>query len=214
MNISRKLIPVVVLAFLTGVLSCAGGPPKPGKDITLPKEGVHLVLSDGWTAEVTSVDWTMWRRVQRGTGEEPWVIPSITATMTSTAPSAGPDDRTMNWRFKGVSGRFDPTVNPLTSAYPVPPGLWSLDPQKLDLIESDIKALPWPSIGDVQATVRLYENTHGTGETSALWHTYTVTFNVGPNAYEFVMSIPDTPDYRDWIDAFWASITDLSNKQG
>ena len=213
MNLSRNLILIFIPVLLTGVLSCAGGPPKPGKDINLSKEGVHLVLSDNWTAEVASVDWTMWRRVQRGTGEEPWVIPPITATMTSGAPSTGPDERTLNWRFKGVAGQFDPTVDPVTSAYPVPPGLWSLDPQKLELEESDLKTLPWPSMTSVQATVRLYENTHGTGETSALWHTYTVTFNVGPNAYEFVMSIPDTAVERDWIDAFWASIVDLSIKQ-
>ena len=176
----------------------------------LKEHGVHLKLADGWTGEVAGSDWTMWHRVQRGTGEEPWVIPPITVTNTGKGPSGTADERTKNWRFKGVKGAFDPKVDPLTSSYPVPPGLWSLDPLKLELQESTLKALPWKEVSDIQATVRLYENTHGTGETSALWHTYTVTFNAGPNAYEFVMSIPDNAVTQDWIDSFWASIEDFS----
>jgi hypothetical protein len=116
----------------------------------------------------------------------------------------------MNWRFKGVTGTFDPNVNPLSSQYPVPPGLWSLDPLKLDLIEEREQPLPWPGLTGVTANTRIYENTHGTGATSAIWHTYTVIFNRGGNAYEFVMTIPDTFDFRDWIDKFWTSIEDIT----
>jgi hypothetical protein len=65
-------------------------------------------------------------------------------------------------------------------------------------------------MSDIQATVRLYENTHGADAAATLFHTYTVTFNAGPNAYEFVMSIPDTASYRDWMAGFWSSIQDLS----
>lgn len=206
-------IPSVLIPFM-GVLlllvSCGGsGPPKPGRVIDMPNLGVRLALSEGWEAEVTRSDWTMWRRVRRGTGEEPWVVPPLTVTNVGAGPM-GARERVMTWRFKGVKGTFDPNVNPLTSQYPVPPGLWSLDPQKLDLLETTTKPLPWPGLESVEATCRLYENTHGAGATSSIWHTYTVVFNAGPNAYEFVLSIPDNADYREWIDELWASIEDLS----
>jgi hypothetical protein len=37
-----------------------------------------------------------------------------------------------------------------------------------------------------------------------------VIFNKGGNAYEFVMSIPDTVDFRDWINQVWPSIEDVT----
>ena len=194
---------VLILALVMPVLSCMESPPHPGQEMTLKEHAVHLKLADGWSAEIPSEDWTMWTRVKKGRGEEPWVIAPITATQDA-APH-------IQWRFKGVSGKFDPQVNPLTSSYPVPKGLWSLDPQKLDLLETETKTLPWGSMSDIQATCRLYENTHGADATATIAHTYTVTFNAGPNAYEFVMSIPDTAkDYHDWINTFWGSIADFS----
>ena len=211
MRPSWRLAFTAATAITLGILaaSCAGGPPKPGREINLKEHHVHLKLADGWTGEVVSEDWTLWQRVQKGRAQDPWVIPPITVTNTGAGPSQG-NEGVKNWRFKGVKGTFNPNVSPLTSAYPVPPGLWSLEPQMLDLMETDTKMLPWPSVSDIQATVRLYENTHGAGDLATLWRTYTVTFNAGPNAYEFVMSIPDVENYRDWMNAFWASIEDFS----
>ena len=201
---------ILLLGLLPLILSCGGGGrPKPGREIDMPRFGVKLILSEGWEAEVEGSDWTMWRRVQRGTGEEPWVIPPLTATNVG-AGALSAEERVMVWRFKGVKGTFDPNIDPLTGRYPVPPGLWSLDAQKLDLLETTTRALPWPGLQGVEATCRLYENTHGAGATSSIWHTYTIIFNVAPNAYEFVLSIPDTADYREWMGNFWNSIQDLS----
>jgi hypothetical protein len=211
-NMTQLKIHILILIALLSsisVASCSSGPPKPGRDITLKNQGVTLKLAEGWEGEVESTDWTMWRRVQRGTGEEPWVIPPITATKVGAGPQ-GYDDRSMQWRFKAVKGVFDPTVNPLTSSYPVPPGLWSLDPQKLDLLEDQTQNLPWEGVSDIQATVRLYENTHGYAETSQIWQTLVVTFVVGGNTYEFVFSIPDSADKQEWTNAFWSSIEGLT----
>ncbi len=206
----RGIPTLPILAILPLLISCTGGgPPGPAQEISFPDQGVTLRLADGWQAEVIGPDWSLWQRVQKGRADDPWVMPPITATDIATG-APGPGDRLMNWRLKGVRGNFDPSVNPLTSAYPSPPGLWILDPQKLDLLETRTRTLEWPGVAGTQATTRLYENTHGAGGTSAIWHTYTVTFNVGPNAYEFVMSLPDYVDHRDWIDRFWASIEDLS----
>ena len=189
-------------------LSCAGGPPTPGREIAFPDLGVSIRLAEGWEGQVVSTDWSVWDRIQKDRTDEPWVFPPVTAR-NETAGVVTSDGRYMNWRFKGVIGTFDPSVNPLSSQYPVPEGLWSIDPQKLDLIEERDQALPWPGLSGVTANTRIFENTHGTGGTSAIWHTYTVIFNKGDNAYEFVMSIPDTVDFREWIDEFWASIEDV-----
>jgi hypothetical protein len=212
MKLLRSMLNILAATALIIIYtSCSGGgPPKPGQVITLKEHSVHLKLATGWTGEVVGSDWSQWRRVQRGSATDPWIIPPITVTNTGKGPSGVIDERTKNWRFKGVKGTFDPKVDPLTSSYPVPPGLWSLNGMKIELQESELKTLPWPNVSNVQATVRLYENTHGVGETASLWHTYTVTFNVQDNAYEFVMSIPDNAETKDWIDSFWVSIEDFS----
>ena len=200
---------LALIAIIILLSSCSGDkPPTPGREINL-KEGVSIKLAEGWVGQVEGTDWTQWERVKKGRADDPWVIPPITATNEGSGPLAG-DERRMSWRFKGVKGTFNPAMSPTTSAYPVPKGLWSLDPLKLELQETETKILPWPSTPGLEATCRLYENTHGTGAASALWHTYTVTFNVGENAYEFVMSIPDNADFREWVKSFWASIENLS----
>ena len=203
------LATLAIAGFCILFSSCGpGGPPTPGREIVLD-EGVTLTLIEGWEAEVVGTDWAMWRRVQRGRGEQPWVIPPITATNVAGG-TFGYDRRKMYWRFKGVEGVFDPTVNPLTDAYPVPEGLWSLDPQKLELEWDHTRVLPWEGVSEIEATVRQYENTHGFGELSQLWHTQVVTFVVGANTYEFVLAIPDSADQRDWKEQFWGSIESLT----
>jgi hypothetical protein len=200
--------------FALFILSCSGGgPPTPGREISLPAQGISIELAEGWEGLVVGTDWSVWERVRKGRADDPWVFPPITARNEAAGPQGG-GGRYMNWRFKGVTGTFDTLVNPLTSQYPVPEGLWSLDPQKLELLEQADQLLPWPGLADVTAKIRLYENTHGVASTASLWHTYTVTFNRGPTAYEFVMSIPDTVYHRDWIDEFWASIIDVSIETG
>ncbi|MCX6645237.1 MAG: hypothetical protein NTY09_02595 [bacterium] len=207
----RQCILISLFISILLSLSCAGGPPTPGREIAFPKQGVTIKFADGWIGEVVSADWSVWERIQKGRTDETWVFPPVTARNEGAGPQGGEGElRYMNWRFKGVTGTFDPNVNPLSSQYPVPPGLWILDPLKLDLIEERDQPLPWPGLAGVTANTRIYENTHGTGATSAIWHTYTVIFNRGGNAYEFVMSIPDTSDFRDWIDKFWTSIEDIT----
>lgn len=198
----------VFILLVVFTLSCGDSPPKPGQDISLKEFDIHIVLHNGWEGEVTGTDWTMWRRVKRGTAEEPWVIPPITVTNTGAGPM-GVDERVMSWRFKGVEGRFDPQVNPETSQYPVPPGLWSLDPQKLELQETQSLKLPFMN-REIRAVCRLYENAHGFGASESLWHTYTITFPIEEYTFEFVLSIPDTASTRDWQQAFWDSINKMS----
>jgi len=204
-------ISLILFLLLT---SCGGGPPKPGREISIPEVGLTIKVAEGWECEVTGVDWTTWQRVQKGRADDPWVIPPVTCRDIETGGQGPNALRYMNWRFKGVEGVFDPTVDPLTSQYPVPPGLWALDPMKLELLETQKRQLPWPGLlsvaPGVEATCRLYENTHGMGASSALWHTYVVTFVVEGNTYEFVMSLPDYVDHRDYMDKFWLSIEDLS----
>ena len=192
------------------IASCgSGGPPKPGREMAFPDQGVTIKVADGWECEVTGVDWATWTRVQNGRSDEPWIFPPVTCRDVASG-GQGPDGmRYINWRFKGVKGVFDPNVNPLTSQYPVPPGLWALDAQKLELLESEKRSITWPGLAGTEAWCRLYENTHGAGATSAIWNTYTVIFVVGENTYEFVMSLPDYVDYRDYIDRFWTSIEDV-----
>jgi hypothetical protein len=205
----RSLICFFTIIFLVATVSCADTPPKPGQNITLKENGVSLKLSDGWTGEVVSADWTLWERIKKGRANDPWVIPPITVTHSGAGPTKE-GDRVEGWRFKGVKGKFDPSVDPATSAYPVPPGLWSLDPQMLELQETDTKNLPWAGVSDIEATCRLFENTHGAGDMATLWHTYVVTFNAGENAYEFVMEIPEGADSKSRVDSFWSSIIDLT----
>ena len=210
-------IPLIipVLIFLTFVLlsiSCTSGAPQPGQEMSFPEHGVSIRLAEGWEASIDGPDWSIWQRIQKGRTDEPWVFPPITGTNVA-AGTFGPNNRLMQWRFKGVEGNFDPNVHPLTGAYPTPPGLWILDAQKLELLETVPRVLPWPGVEGIEATTRLYENTHGAGATASIWHTYTVVFNVGPNAYEFVLSLPDDIDYRDWMDEFWTSIEDLGIQQ-
>ncbi len=218
-HIRMTLAIIAIISFAILVGSCGGGPPKPGREISLDEHGVTLRLAEGWEGEVIGTDWTMWRRVQRGRGGEPWIIPPITVTNVGAGPRQA-DERVMKWRFKGVEGVFDQTVSPLTSQYPVPPGLWSLNPQMLDRLETHIRERPGSGVGGggegggVEALCRLYENTHGEGPTATLWHTYTVTFSIESGTYEFVMSIPDTGGPRDWMDAFWTSIEDLTIEAG
>ena len=212
MSVSRYSSLTALVCLSITLVSCSGeSPPKPGRELSLPDYGVTIRLADGWVAKVESTDWATWQRVKKGRATDPWVFPPVTATNVG-AGIMGPDDRYMTWRFKGVKGTFDPAVNPLTSGYPQPPGLWTLNSMKLELLETETRTLKWTGMSGIDATCRLYENTHGTGATSAIWHTYTVVFNCGPNACEFVMSIPDFADYRDWMDQFWASIEDVTIK--
>jgi len=200
----RFLFPLLILTlFIT--TSCTKGPPAPGQTITLEEQGITIGLSDGWEAEVEGADWTLWQRVQKGRAEEPWIIPPVTVTNVELG-SVGREQRMMQWRLKGVVGEFDPTVNPESSPDTVPPGLWALDSTKLELLEQSHRILEWSGLEGVEAEARLYENTHGYADTSAIWHTYTVAFTHDGNTYEFVMSLPDTIDYRDWIEQFWSSI--------
>jgi len=206
-------LPVVlftITVIMLSQISCTpGGPPVPGREMSFAEEGVSISVADGWQLEVEGTDWTMWQRVQKGRGEVTWVFPPVTATNVA-AGTIGDAERYMTWKFKGVEGVFDETISPMTSNYPVPPGLWSLDPVKLDLIETQNRTLAWPGLSGIQPTVRLYENTHGAGASQAIWHTYVVTFAHGPNTYEFVMSLPDEAPMREWIDEFWASIEDVT----
>jgi len=200
---------ISLLALTPLSASCGGRPPAPGREISFPDYAITVRVAEGWEARVDGPDWTTWRRVVKGRADEPWVFPPITATNVA-AGTFGPANREMYWRFKGVRGTFDPNVYPLSADYPKPPGLWMLDAQKLELLETEPRTLEWPGVAGTQATTRVYENTHGASATSAIWHTYTVVFNHGPNAYEFVMMIPDDVDFRDWIDEFWKSIEDVS----
>jgi len=205
----NRILPTLLIVLIPILTACpGGGPPAPGREISFPDQGVSISLADGWEAEVIGTDWSTWERIQKGRTDEPWVFPPVTATHIG-AGAIGQDMRYRAWRFKGVEGVFDQTVNPLTSQYPVPPGLWSLDPQKLDLIQDSRRPLEWPSLNGIEATTRLYENTHGMSPNATLWHTYTVIFVVEGNTYEFVMSIPDQMDPYDWIEEFWKSVEDV-----
>lgn len=204
--ISFQLFLVVTVCPLL-ITSCSGEkPPEPGSEISMDKYGIHIVLNDPWTAECEGSDWSTWTRQQKGRVDEHWLFPPITATKNE---AGGMYDRTKHWRFKGVVGLFDPGMNSEMPGYPVPEGLWALNPQMLEMQSQDQMTLPWASAESIQATVRIYENTHGEGAAATLWHTMTVTFNVGGNAYEFVMSIPADMDKRELVDDFWASIQTL-----
>lgn len=203
---------LILIFSLLLTASCGSGAPQPGQEMSFPEQGVSIRLAEGWEASVDGPDWSTWQRIQKGRTDEPWVMPPITGTNVA-AGTFGPADRMMYWRLKGVRGNFDPTVDPLSGEYPYPPGLWMLNAQKLELLETVPRTLPWTGVEGIEATTRLYENTHGAGATAAIWHTYTVVFNVGPNAYEFVMSLPDFIDHREWIDKFWASVEELSIQQ-
>ncbi len=214
MRLSASLLSITILTMLAVVLtSCGGGAPTPGREMSFPDQGITIRVADGWECEVISTDWTTWQRIQKGRTNEPWIFPPITATNLAEG-GQGHNNRYMYWRFKGVTGTFDPHVNPLTAGYPVPPGLWILDSQKLELLETETRILEWPGLSGTESTCRLYENTHGSGATSAIWHTYTVVFSYDPNTYEFVFSLPDYIDHRDWIDKFWESIEDVTIETG
>ena len=202
---------LLIISLLITVLltSCGGGPPTPGREMSFADLGVTIKVAEGWECNVTGVDWSMWGRIQKGRADDPWVIPPVTCRDIATGGLGQNSARFMNWRLKAVDGVFDPNVNPLTSQYPSPPGLWILDSQKLELLETEKRILTWPSLDGVEATCRLYENTHGAGATSAIWHTYTVIFVVDEITFEFVMSMPDYVDHRNYMDKFWLSIVDL-----
>ncbi len=205
----KRITTFLLIAILPILVACpGGGPPAPGREISFPDQGVAIMLADGWEGEVIGTDWSTWTRIQKGRTDETWVFPPVTVTDIGEG-AIGRDLRYRTWRFKGVEGIFDPSVSPLTSQYPVPQGLWALDPQKLDLRQDSRRILDWPSLTGVEATTRLYENTHGMSPNATLWHTYTVTFVVGENTYEFVMSIPDQMEPYEWIEEFWVSIEDV-----
>ncbi len=197
----------VMLISVVLIMSCAQRP-RPGRIIDCIDQGVTLTLVNGWEGETIDTDWRAYKRILKGREDFMWVFPPITAR---DIPVAEVEDRSgyMKWRFKGVEGTFDPNISPTSRDFPVPPGLWSMDPTKLEVLGSNRVILEWPGVQGTEATARIYEVIRGTGDTMAIRRTYVVTFNYGENAYEFVMFIPNPNFERDYIEAFWSSIEDV-----
>ncbi len=208
MRASRWLMFLVICTVLLMVTSCARKP-SPGRIIECVNQGVTVTLANGWEGEVVETDWLAWKRILKGREDFMWVFPPITARNIPVSEV----ENTRNfirWRFKGVEGTFDVDISPSSPDFPVPAGLWSMDPTKFQILYSQTVPLPWPGLSGTDATVRMYEHVRGMGDVSAIWHSYVVTFNYGPNAYEFVMLIPSSEIDQNYIDIFWASIENVS----
>ncbi len=203
-----KIVPVLLIVIIMlAVILTRTHKPEPGRIIET-EEGVTLTLAGGWEGEVIEVEWLAYRRILKGREDFKWVFPAITSRdipVDEVEHSRG----YIKWRFKGVEGNFDSDVSPSSPDFPVPPGLWSMDQQQMMLLWSYDVPLPWPGVEGTEATTRMYEVCRGLGDTSAVWHTYVVTFNHGPNAYEFVMLIPMTESDESYMELFWSSIENV-----
>ncbi len=208
MRIIRYSLISMILVALISISSCAR-PPQSGREIIYPSHGITVILADGWEGEVISTDWLAWKRILKGREDFMWVFPPLTARNISVE-EARKTRNCIKWRFKGVEGNFDSNLSPTSPEFPQPPGLWSMDPTKMSLVENRTITLDKPGLSGIEATARVYEISRGMGDLDAYWNTYVVTFNYGPNAYEFVMLIPTTENSHARIDIFWNSIEDVS----
>jgi len=203
------VVGILIVLFSVSQISCMKQP-DPGRIVDASDWGVVLTLTPGWEGEVDDLDWLAYKRNRKGREDFSYVFPPITARDIPIA-EAEKNNRHTRWRFKGVEGSFDKDISPMAGDYETRnPGLWTMLPEQLSLIGSWNVTLDFPSLNGIQATARLYEHTLGRGDVSAVWRSYVVTFNHGPNAYEFAILIPSDQDDQVYIDRFWASIQDVS----
>jgi len=199
---AKQIVPVLLIVIIIlAVMLTRSHKPEPGRIIQCD-EGVTLTLKGGWEGEVIDVDWSAYRRILKGREDFMWVFPPVTSR---DIPVREAEDRSnfTRWRFKGVEGNF------LLDASTEFPGLWSMDQDQMMLLWTSQVPLPWTGVEGTEATSRMYEVCRGMSDTSAVWHTYVVTFNYSPNAYEFVMMIPMSESDEDYMERFWSSIENL-----
>ncbi len=205
MRVTQAIVILLLSVFPALISSCGG--PKTFSEITLDT-GVTITVADGWLMTVHSSDKSAFEH--RLSGQPEYIFAPITCAQGD--PTATDLSNIRNWRFIGVKGEFDPKMNPMTSEYPVPEGLYFVGPMKGELVDEYNEKLRWPGAEGIEAVFRLYEETHGTGAFSDLWHAYTVTFNYGGNAYEFNLRIPSEVDRQKTIEEFNKSILKLEFK--
>jgi len=209
-----RTIRLIILTFILSLITsgCAKRPIS-GRVVECIDQNMTLTLASDWEGEVIDTDWVAYKRILKGREDFMWVLPPITARDIPVAEAR--DTRNfIDWRFKGVEGEFDETISPFSPDFPTPPGLWAMDTSKIQLLGDYNVTLTWPGVEGTQAVTRIYEHVRGMGDTTAIWHTYTVTFGYGPNTYEFVMLIPITENDQDYIDMFWASVENLEIGSG
>ena len=196
--------------FLVPVLIASCGGKKTFQSKSFPDVGVTIEAAADWQMAIKGADQSAFRLKLQG--QPDYVFPPVSAAKGN--PLEDLVNPIPNWRFIGVKGEFDPEMNPMTGSYPRPEGLYFVGNQKGELQDERVRELPWPGAEGVQATVRLYEITHGVESlgTADLWHAYTVTFNHNGNALEFNFQVPSQADTDGWIDGFWKSITKLELK--
>jgi hypothetical protein len=202
----RCLILFLLLAALLVTISC-GGEKRPDnfKELTMPDVGVTIKVDPEWTMTVWPADWSAYK--SKLDFQPDYIFAPITCAKGTLDPET--ITRIPNWRFVGLKGKFDPNMNPISSSYPQPEGLYFVEATKGDFLHEYKRELPWPGAEGVEATVREYEETHGAGGLSDLWHAFTVTFNHNGNAMEFNMRIPSEADPYEWHEFLWSSITEL-----
>jgi hypothetical protein len=205
MRVTQAIVILVLSVFPALISSCGGA--RTFTEITLDT-GVTIGVEDGWLMTIRSSDKSAFEH--RLSGQPEYVFAPITCAQGD--PTATDLSNIRNWRFIGLKGEFDPKMNPMTSEYPVPEGLYFVGPLKGELVDEYSKKLDWTGAEEVDAVFRLYEETHGTGAFTDLWHAYTVTFNYDGNAYEFNMRIPSEVDTQKSIYDFSISITKLEFK--
>jgi len=205
-----KYVLFIIILFVISLycISCGGKGTFQSK--SFPDVGVTIEVAGDWQMAVKGADKSAFKLKLEG--QPDYVFPPVTAAKGD--PTQDYVNPIPNWRFIGVKGEFDPKMNPMTSGYPKPDGLYFVGNTKGELQDERVRELPWPGAEGVQATVRLYEITHGVESlgTADLWHAYTVTFNHKGNALEFNFQIPSQADTKIWIDEFWKSIIKLELK--
>ena len=197
---------LLLLTIVVAAPGCSGGQ-KVFTEKAYPDLGLVIVVNDNWGMTVRGSDNSAFKH--RLAGQPEYIFPPITAAKGDPTPAD--ISRIPNWRFIGLKGEFDPEMSAMSADYPQPEGLYFVEPIKGELVEEDVRELPWPGAAGVNATVRLYEETHGLEAlaTADIWHAYTVTFNHDGNAYEFNLRIPSEANRLDWTDGFWQSIINL-----
>ena len=197
---------VLLIAISLMISSCGVKPaPKNVKEILIPDVGVTIKVGPEWTMTVFSGDERAFnKRLSHMPEYIFWPI-----TCAKGTPNPDTLSRTPNWRFIGLTGEFDPDMSCFSPDYPKPDGLYFVGSIKGELEYQYKKVLPWPGAKGIEAVVREYEETHGAGGVSDIWHAYTVTFNYNGSAMEFNMRIPSDADTSQWQDYLWESITDL-----
>ncbi len=198
----------IFMTLLVTASSCMRQP-ESGRIIHCGDHGVTITLMPGWEGEVHDLDWHAFKRNRKGRDDFKWVFPPITSRNIPVS-EVEHTSKFIKWRFKGVEGAFDNGMSPLSRECPMLPGLWTMPPEKVEVLYSTKVILEWPGLSGTEATTRLYRHTRGMGDLDAFWLSYIVTFNHGPNAYEFVMLIPSSESDQVYIDSFWGSIENVS----